>query len=306
MNDDHDTDGRAEAHAPEPATNARGASSREVAHRNERLALQLVGYFGHLRTLDLATALYPGAEHKSAYEMARRTVRRLAGAGELLERRNAIGGVSYVLGRRGVSRLQQAGFDAKTGYEISSVAGGTFLHRTLTTCYLLKRMHEGAHPIGEYALLTGQTELEPLRLKAAYRKLPDGLCITTGHPAYPAGAQLVEWVETEFSYKPDDELDRVIALEGAIGPPLAGMSGSVFDRLTVLCDRASGHAERILARIPKWMSMHAGRFADRDAGFDSVFLALADIQAPMTVTGFAELCVGEELRRRGAWQPRLC
>jgi len=305
MNDDHDTDLGAEAHPPEPATNSRGASSREVAHRNERITLQLVGYFGHLRTLDLAAALYPGVGDKTAYEMARRTVKRLADAGELLERRNAIGGASYVLAKRGVSRLLGMGFAAKAGYEISSVQGGTFFHRALTTSYLLQRMHDGAQPIGEYALLTGQTEFDPIRLKKAYRKLPDGLCISTGQPGFDASVQVVEWVETEFSYKPDEELDRILALEGAIGPPVAGMGGTVFDRLTVLCDAASGHAERILARIPRWLSMHAGRFSTRDAAFESVFIVLADIRPPMAVTGFTEVCVGEELRRRGAWQPQF-
>lgn len=55
---------------------------------------------------------------------ARRIVRRLLDSGEVLERRNPIGGISIVLGTAGCARLLRAGFDAKPGYETSSLQAG--------------------------------------------------------------------------------------------------------------------------------------------------------------------------------------
>ncbi len=297
-NPDHNTDG-----SPAGSLGS-GESSRAIAERNAIATLRLAGYFGHVRVADVAAALYPSSDPKTAYEMARRTVKRLLDAGEVLERRNPIGGLSIVLATSGCARLRRAGFDAKPGYEISSVQGGTFLHRGLTTAYLIHRLHAGATPVGEYALMTGQVDIDPDLLKKTYKKLPDGLCISTNPTVYDPDVQVVEWVETEMSFKPADQLNRVLDLELGLGPPLAGVARSTLDRLTILCDRRSGHAERICRHAPKWMQTRREALRERDPAFDSIVFVLADVVLPLTVQGFTEISLGAELRRLGLWQPR--
>jgi hypothetical protein len=133
-----------------PPPKPKQPTSRERAAANRHRVLRMVAEHGHLRCADLAT-YWPGAKY--AEQMAQRTVRGLVESGELLARRNAHGGLSYVLTRPGAGALEVRGIAARHGLDLASVAGPTFAHFSLTSRWCLHKRSEGFQTFTEYALM---------------------------------------------------------------------------------------------------------------------------------------------------------
>jgi hypothetical protein len=106
--------------AAKPKT--RQPTSRERAAANRLRVLQAVAEHGHLRCADLACC-WPGARYGG--QMAQRTVRALVATGELMARRNAHGGLSYVLTRVGAGVLEVRGIAARHGLDLARQDGLT-------------------------------------------------------------------------------------------------------------------------------------------------------------------------------------
>lgn len=134
------------------AYNPTTEDGRSVASRNEIVVLKVVRYFGHLRRTEVARAVWPHSSHRSAYLMAYRTVKRMLAKGFLLERANALGGLSLVLAVKGVTKLRELDVSSVEGYDMSSIGGPQFFHRTLGTCFLVDRSRNSQNVFGEYAL----------------------------------------------------------------------------------------------------------------------------------------------------------
>lgn len=145
---------------PDAFTSAFHADMHEMPHakdgqlaarENEFGVLLSIGLFGHLRGAEIAMAVWPDSPQESGQKMARRTLKRLMNQHEILERPNGLGGISFVLTKRGAARLKAYG-EFADGYDIQGVQGPTFFHRTLTTAYLVTRQTKGALVMGEYAI----------------------------------------------------------------------------------------------------------------------------------------------------------
>ena len=108
-------------------------SSRAKAEIARVAALKALRHWGHMRCSELARVVYPRALHGE--QLAQRLVQRLTERGEVVPRRNALGTRSYVLSRGGAAALDAMGWEAHHGLELSSVAGATFIHRSLATRY---------------------------------------------------------------------------------------------------------------------------------------------------------------------------
>ncbi|MBV8123490.1 MAG: hypothetical protein JO370_05340, partial [Paucibacter sp.] len=134
-------------------TRPAGLSSRAKAEAARVAALKALRHWGHMRCSELARVVYPHASHGE--QLAQRLMQRLTERGEAVPRRNALGTRSYVLSRGGAAALDAMGWDAKHGLELSSVAGGTFLHRSLATRYGVEQELRGFTAYGEHAIAQG-------------------------------------------------------------------------------------------------------------------------------------------------------
>ena len=246
-----------------------------TARQNELAVLTRVREFGHLRISELARLVwYESANTASAVESARRTVRRLLHSGHLLERVNALGGRSFVLTKSGALRLQtQLDLQARDGYDIQGVSGGTFYHRTLSTVYLAERAAQGDTVWGEYALAKEWAPYTNEALEARFDKRPDGLIRLgtselSSRGIRSAETQFFDVLETESTYKPDAELERVLALA-------LRLDNERFDRLVIAFDAAAAHEKRIRRAWARLMARAKSHSPELDEHTLAQFVELA-------------------------------
>lgn len=158
----------------------RKLSGREVAVRNEVAVLGVIRDYGHLRTSEIAFAVWPDARFRD--QLAQRTLRRLLSHGEVLQRVNTLATRSWVLAYAGVARLELFGANARHGRDIVGVAGATFVHRTLASAFLIHQAAmDGQTAYGEYAIAHGRAPATRQALSERFAKLPDGLNLTELH-----------------------------------------------------------------------------------------------------------------------------
>lgn len=224
----------------------RAVDGNVTATQNERKVLLAVRHFGHLRIAEIARINWPSAaSRESALESARRTVRRLLLLKQLKERTNTLGERSLVLSTAGAARLQaELEVAARDGYDIYSVRGGTFYHRTLCTAYLAERAAEGDKVWGEYALSKEWSPFTYAQLEASVGKRPDGLVrLAPSTLAYRGIASRTssyyDIVETESGPKSDLELDKVLSVA-------LRLDNQTFDRLVLVYEADSVHERKIL------------------------------------------------------------
>lgn len=270
---------------------------RLIAEQNELSVLELVRNYGHVRRSEIARAVWPRSSALSARIMAQRTVSRVLAKSQLLERPNALGGVSLVLGARGASRLRDVGIDAQDGLDLSSVAGPQFFHRTLGTRYLIERAAAGARSYGEYALSKGWAPVGRGELIERFSKLPDGIVTVEGpERGYDKSVSAADWLEVESSFKSPEELDRIFSLAWNAGTWLDAGERVLLDRVLFVYDARQRHESAILSALGRYLRTHPVQNAAEI--LSSIVLVRCDIGLPLVWKGCTELTAHELLRAR--------
>lgn len=260
---------------------------RSVADKNEVEVLKAVRYFGHLRRTEVARAVWPRSSHRSAYLMAYRTVKRMLGKGYLLERSNTLGGLSLVLASKGVAKLRDWDIAAVEGYDMSSIAGPQFFHRTVGTCFLIDRSRNDELVYGEYAINRNWAPLTLDVLKRNYQKIPDGVTVASGSArGYAEGFRALDWIEVESAFKPEAELLKVIRLGLRLPEPVLETSNLVLDQVVFVYDTRQGHEARILRTLRAYLRDHPE--ANDPERLSHIVFARAHIDVPMQWHGVSE------------------
>ncbi|MFN7408573.1 MAG: hypothetical protein ACK5UM_00955 [Pseudomonadota bacterium] len=273
--------------APDPQRFRKGSSPvrpttappTRAVHAERMLALlKLVRAYGHVRAHEVALCLYRDARY--GQQLAQRLLKRAYEGGLLLQRRNTLGGNSYVLAEQGVAQLDLAGLRAQHGRDIVGVSGPTLTHRLLATQYLLTRARSGL-AFGEYAVAHGQAPVSRETLTKRFGKLPDGLVVYDDQ-----AGPVVDVVEVEVSAKPLKELVRCLAWAECVGSTLGGSGTPRLARLVFVFDGSQGHARRILrAARERWG--HCGP-SEQTAVMRRVVLCAARVGAMATWHGCDE------------------
>ncbi len=258
-----------------PAAPPKQPTARERAAQNRLRVLCAVGAHGHLRCPDLAAACWPGARY--GQQMAQRTVRNLVERGELLARRNALGGLSYVLTRPGAAALEVRGVPARHGLDLASVSGPTFTHNSLTARWCLHKRREGFQSFTEYALTNGLAPVSAQQLLRRYGKQPDAVLVR--------GDRL--WlVEIESAPKGTAELMRIAGLVEHVGRRVLPEQPLVLAGLYLVFDSSQNHGRRIArAARERWSRYSA---ADQATLASRVTLARVDLGLPLVWRGCSE------------------
>jgi hypothetical protein len=269
------------------AYNPTTVDGRSVADKNEIDVLKAVRYFGHLRRTEVARAVWPRSSHRSAYLMAHRTVKRMLKKGYLLERANTLGGISLVLASRGVARLRECDISAVEGYDMSSISGPQFFHRTVGTCFLIDRSRNDEMVFGEYAINRNWSPLSVDVLKRHYQKIPDGVTVAEGSArGYAPGFRALDWVEVESAFKPEAELQKIIRIGLRLPEPVPDTKNLVLDQVVFVYDTRQGHEPRILRTLRAYLREHPE--ANDPERLSHIVFARAHIDVPMQWHGVSE------------------
>lgn len=260
--------------------------NRLVAEQNEFAVLKVVRDFGHLRRIEIARGVWPRSSIDVAFKMAKRTVRRLLDKGMLQEKANSLGGRSLVLASRGAQHLRAHGLDAQDGYELSSVTGPHFFHRTLGTRYLLERAAQGERVFGEYALQKNFGPVGRSELGDRFEKLPDGIVLTPGSKrGYDSKVIAADWIEVESSYKPENELGKIFRIAWQVGSWLNTAETLLLDRVLFVYDSRDRHENAILSSLQRYLAKHPAANPDL---LSSIVLVRCEIGIPLVWKTFAE------------------
>lgn len=272
---------------PKKNTPSTRPNNQLVAEQNDLAVLKLVRDFGHLRRSEIARGVWPRSSLGVAEKMAKRTVRRLLEQGMLQEKPNSLGGKSVVLSARGAMRLRTYGLEAQDGYELSSVAGPHFFHRTLGTRYLIERAAHGEHVYGEYALQKNYGPVGRGELADRFEKLPDGIVLTPGqHRGYDPTLIAADWVEVESSFKPENELAKIFAIAWQVGSWLNSAETLLLDRVLFVYDARHRHENMILSTLRRYLERNPVSSPDL---LSSIVLVRCDVGLPLVWHGYTEL-----------------
>jgi hypothetical protein len=269
-------------------SNKTTVDGRKVADDNEMTVLVCVRFYGHLRRSEVARAVWPQSSPASARIMAQRTVKRMLKKGYLIERPNALGGMSLILAAKGVAKLRDAGLEAQEGYDLTSVTGPQFFHRTVGTRYLIERHSQGHRPYGEYAISKGWAPVGKLELAERFGKIPDGLVTVPGPDrGYAQHIVAADWVEVESSYKPEDELDRIFSVAWQVGSWLNTAETVMLDRVLFVYDIRQRHESMILNSLKRYLREHPVH--NPEEILQSIALVRCELDPPLVWRGHEEL-----------------
>ena len=266
---------------PTPVSCQHRPSGREVAAQNEVAVLLAIRDYGHLRTADVAAAVWP--TEKYGEQLAQRTLKRLLAGGYVLRRVNTLASSSWVLASAGASRLELYGGEASHGRDIVGVAGATFVHRTLASAFLIRKSTaEGVAVFGEYAIAHGRAPASKQAMSKRFGKLPDGLVIR---------GKIVDWIEVEASAKPMNDLKAVLKPAEWFGLPFAPGQSLTLGQLIIVFDRRQEHGRRILkAAHDRWLQLS---HSEQQKLRGRIVLAQADVSTPLRIRGFTETRLSE-------------
>lgn len=253
---------------------------RVIAERNELSVLELVRNYGHVRRSEIARAIWPESSELSAKLMTQRTITRILKKGLLLERPNALGGKSLVLGARGVAKLKEMGIDAQDGLDLSSVAGPQFFHRTLGTRYLIERAAQGHSAYGEYALSKGWAPVARTEFIERFGKIPDGIVTVPAQTrGYDTNAVVTDWLEVESSFKSPEELDRIFGIAWQTGAWLNSAESVMLDRVLFVYDSRQRHEHAIINALARYLKEH--HTPNEQIILSSIILVRCEISIPL-------------------------
>ncbi len=269
------------------AYNPTSSDGRSVAELNEVEVLKAVRYFGHLRRTEVARAVWPHSSHRSAYLMAHRTVKRMLDKGLLLERANTLGGLSLLLASKGVARLALQNISAVEGYDLSSISGPQFFHRTVGTCFLIDRSRNDEVVFGEYAVNRNWAPVTLEKFKTEYKKIPDGITVANGAMrGYSDTYRALDWIEVESAFKPEAELLKIIRLGLRLPEPVPGVANLVLDQVVFVYDTRQGHEARILRTLRGYLRDHPDE--NDPERLSHIVFARAHIDVPLQWHGVSE------------------
>lgn len=246
-------------------------SGREVARRNEIAVTAAVAKFGHLRAAEIASAVWPHAARGE--QMAQRTCRRLLTLKYLARKRNALGGVSYVLTTTGANHLTLLGYSAQNTLELSSVTGATFSHRTIGTRFLIEKQNRRFEVAGEYGIFKQRVPFSIKILEKMLNKKPDGLAWKRiGENGFE-----FEWIEVENAAKSKFELMKMLSVVQRAGLAIDSRRSVFLSKLTIVFDSKYAHAKRILKAADElWGNLPSQKRAEfeRKVSLNAVHLSL--------------------------------
>jgi hypothetical protein len=261
-------------------------SPRERAAISKLLVLSTLAAYGHLRPIEVATC-WSGS--RWGLQMAQRCLRRLVETGEAKSRANSVGSTSYVLTHLGARTLDLHGLKGKHGLDIRSVSGGTFIHHSITSRYVIEKKLQGHEAFIEFGIAAGVAPVSTSMLRDRFQKMCDGILIQRHSDPSPHRVQVMQnqltLIEVEAARKPIDELMRILSLTSMVGarvqPDLPYLlSGIVF----VYAEPT--HADRIKrAALSLWSQQSAARRAEL-AG--RVTMVKVNIGLPLVWRGFSE------------------
>lgn len=260
-------------------------SGRAIKLQNELEVLKAIRFFGHLRRAEIALAVWPMSESKSAYVMASRTITSLKDQDLVLERPNILGGTSYILNAKGVNKLRSMDISASEGYELS-FNGPQFFHRTIGTCYLLEKAKQGDKIYGEYSILKGWTPLDREATKLKYAKAPDGLIVRSGKKhGLRDGHSLADWVEVESAFKSYKNIKKALSI--LLKDSTLDQKGMVsLDKIIFVYDNRQKHERQLLRYIHKFLSEN--KSISKDILLDNIIFARCYIDVPFVWHGVKE------------------
>jgi len=257
-----------------PPPKPKQPTSRERAAANRLCVLQAVAEHGSLRCSDLAAACWPAA--RFGEQMAQRTVRGLVEAGELMPRRNALGGTSLVCTRPGAAALEVRGIAAHHGLDLA-VSGPAFRHGALTSRWCIHKRAQGFQTYTEYAIAQGRAPLSRELLFQRLGRHVDAVLVR-GDKLYA--------VETESAPKDTAALMRIAAMAELVGRKLHPDLPFVLAGVFVVFDAEQNHAGRIArAARERWQRYSA---ADQALLASRVTLARVELGLPLTWRGCSE------------------
>ncbi len=274
---------------------------RLVAEQNELAVLKLVRDYGHVRRSEVSRAVWPHSSDLSAKLMSQRTVSRVLKKGLLLERPNALGGRSLVLGARGVAKLKEYGIEAQDGLDLSSVAGPQFFHRTLGTRYLIERAAQGHQAYGEYALSKGWAPVGRGEVIERFSKIPDGIVTVPGKSrGYDTNAVVADWLEVESSFKPPEELDRIFGIAWQTGSWLNTAETVMLDRVLFVYDSRQRHEHAILSALSRYLKEH--HTPNEKIILSSIVFIRCEVSIPLVWRSYTEFTALELLNTKNDQQ----
>jgi len=257
-----------------PAPKPKQPTARERAAANRLNVLRAVAEHGSLRCADLAAACWPGARYGE--QMAQRTVRALVAAGELMLRRNALGGTSAVCTRPGAAMLEVRGIAAHHGLDLA-VSGPAFRHSALTARWAIHKRAQGFQTFTEYAIAQGRAPLSREQLFKRLGRHVDAVLIK-GDKLYV--------VETESAPKSTADLMRIAAMAELVGRKLHPDLPLTLAGVFVVFDGEQNHAGRIARAARERWQRYSG--ADQALLASRVTLARVELGLPLVWRGCAD------------------
>jgi hypothetical protein len=209
--------------------------------------------------------------------MAQRTVRALVAAGELMPRRNALGGTSAVCTRPGAAALEVRGIAAHHGLDLA-VSGSAFRHSALTSRWCIHKRSQGFQSFTEYAIAQGRAP--PLSRELLFQRLGRHVdaVLVRGDKLYAC--------ETESAPKDTASLMRIAAMAELVGRRLHPDMPFVLAGVYVVFDASQNHAGRIArAARERWQRYSA---ADQAVLASRITLARVELGLPLTWRGCSE------------------
>jgi hypothetical protein len=276
----------------------RRLDGRAVALQNELSVLKAVRQYGHLRRVEIARIVWPKSSKHSARLMSERKVKLMLSQGLLAERPNALGGRSLILTHKGVARLRENSLDAQDGYDLSSVDGAQFYHRTVGTCYLIERGVLGHTPLSEYTLSRISKPIGRAELAERFHKVPDGIVLVPGKDrGYDGSVVAADWIEVESSFKSDEEIARILEIAWKAGSYLNVAETVFLDRVVFVYNDKQRHETSILNSLRRYLRENP--IDNRDGILNSIMFVRCSIDIPLVFRGYEELLAPALLRMKG-------